>query len=499
MDPQPLVRMVGIVKRFGDVLANDHVNFELWPGEVHALLGENGAGKTTLMNVLYGLYRADEGEIYVKGRRVKVRSPRDAIALGIGMVHQHFLLVDRLTVAENLALGFAKSFLNPVKEVKRKAEEIMKRYGLEVNLDAYVWQLSLGEQQRVEILKALYAGADILILDEPTSVLTPSEAEGLFKAVKRMREAGKGVVFITHKLDEVMRVADRVTVMRKGRVVGTLKVKEVTKEKLARMMVGRDVLFRFERRKVRPGAVLLEVRDLHVLGDRGEEAVRGVSFQLREGEILAIAGVSGNGQRELAQALVGLRKPVEGFIKVTGRDVTGSSPKEVVGLGVAYIPEERLRYGVVPGMNVAENTVLKDYREPPIRNGFTINGKEVLKRGEELVKEFDVKVNSIEEPASQLSGGNVQKLVVGRELSRNVRVVVAVNPTQGLDVGATERVRRLLLEMRDRGAGVLLISGDLDEVLQLADRVLVMFSGKLVPVEADREAIAVAMGQGEGR
>ncbi len=498
---EPLVRMEGIVKRFPGVLANDHVDFELLPGEIHALLGENGAGKTTLMNILYGIYQPDEGQIFVKGRRVRIRSPRDAIRLGIGMVHQHFLLVDKHTVAENLAMGYAKSFLNPLREVKARIRDFTERYGIQVDPDAYIWQLSVGEQQKVEIVKALYAGADILILDEPTSVLTPQEARDLFNVLRRMREDGKGIVFITHKLSEVFEVADRVTVMRRGKVVGTLRVEEATKEALARMMVGRDVVFELERTPGRPGEPVLEVRDLTVLGDRGREAVRGVSFEVREGEIFGIAGVAGNGQRELVQAVVGLRRVKSGSVRVMGVDATNRSPREIAELGVGHIPEERLKFGIVPDMSVAENSVLKSYYRPPYRKGLLLDYGEIRRTAESLINEYEIAVPSPDTRARLLSGGNMQKLIVGREIRRDPKLIVASNPTFGLDVGATEYIRKLLLRKRDEGKAILLVSGDLDEVIQLSDRIAVMFEGRFVgivrPEEVTREEIGLMMSGSE--
>ncbi len=500
-DGEPLVRMEGIVKRFPGVLANDHIDFELLPGEIHALLGENGAGKTTLMNILYGIYQPDEGQIFVKGKRVKIRSPKDAIRLGIGMVHQHFLLVDKHTVAENLAMGYARSFLNPLREVKARIRDFTEKYGIQVDPDAYIWQLSVGEQQKVEIVKALYAGADILILDEPTSVLTPQEARDLFNVLRRMKEDGKGIVFITHKLSEVFEVADRVTVMRRGRVVGTLRVEEATKESLARMMVGRDVVFELEKVPGKPGRPVLEVRDLIVLGDRGREAVKGVSFEVREGEIFGVAGVAGNGQRELVQAIVGLRRVKSGSVRVIGVDATNKSPREIAELGVGHIPEERLKFGIIPDMSVAENSVLKSYYRPPYRKGLLLDYGEIRRTAESLINEYEIAVPSPDTQARLLSGGNMQKLIVGREIRRDPKLIVASNPTFGLDVGATEYIRKLLLRKRDEGRAVLLVSGDLDEVIQLSDRIAVMFEGRFVgivrPEEVTREEIGLMMSGSE--
>ncbi len=491
---EPLVRMEGIVKRFPGVVANDHVDFDLLPGEIHALLGENGAGKTTLMNILYGLYQPDEGEVYVKGRKVKIRNPRDALRLGIGMVHQHFLLVERHTVAENLALGYARSQVNPLNEIRDRIREFSRKYHLDIDPDSYIWQLSVGEQQKVEIMKALYEGAEILILDEPTSVLTPQESNELFSIIKKMRDEGKGIVFITHKLAEVFAVADRVTVMRKGRVIGTLPIKDASREKLARMMVGREVIFTIEKKPSRPGKPVLEVENLVVLGDRGREAVRGVSFTVRENEILGIAGVAGNGQKELVHAIVGLRHVKSGNIRIMGIDTTNKSPREIADLGVGHIPEERLKFGIVPNMSVAENSILKSYYKPPYRKGFSIDYSKVRELAEDLIKEYNIVVPTPDTPAKLLSGGNMQKLIVGRELKRKPKLIIASNPTFGLDVGATEYIREKLLYERDEGAAILLVSGDLDEVMQLSDRIAVMFNGEFVGIVRPEEVTVEEIG-----
>ncbi len=496
-DQEPLVSMVNIVKRFPGVIANDHVNFDLMPGEIHALLGENGAGKTTLMNILYGIYKPDEGEIYVRGRKVRIRSPKDAMRLGIGMVHQHFLLVDRHTVAENLALGHSKSLINPLDEIKAKIREFAGKYGLEVDPDSYIWQLSAGEQQKVEIIKALYRGADILILDEPTSILTPQESRELFSILKRMKEDGNGIVFITHKLAEVFEVADRVTVMRKGRVVGTLMTQETSREELAKMMVGREVIFTIKKRPAKIGKPVLEVENLRVLGDRKQEAVRGITFQVRAGEILGIAGVAGNGQRELVQAIVGLRKVKSGTIRVMGVDVTNKSPREIAELGVGHIPEERLKYGIVPNLSVAENFILKSYYKPPLRKGLILDYSKIKEVAERLIEGYNIVAPTPNTPARLLSGGNMQKLIVARELWRKPKLIVALNPTFGLDVGATEYIRKILLEQRDEGAAILLVSGDLDEILQVSDRLAVMYNGQIIgmvkPEEVSVEEIGLMM------
>ena len=498
----PLVKMIGITKRFPGVVANDHVNFELRAGEVHALLGENGAGKTTLMNILYGLYRPDEGRILVEGREVHIRGPRDAIELGIGMVHQHFRLVPTLTVAENIALSLREAgLLFPAKKVEPLIEEVANYYGLKVDPGARIWQLSVGERQRVEILKLLIRDAKILILDEPTTVLTPKEREELFKVMRKLAYEGRGIIFITHKLDEVFRVADRVTVLRKGRVVASgLPTRSATPAQLARLMVGYELKPRPRTRPGRLGRVVLEVRELSALNDRGFMAVRDVSFQVRKGEIFGIAGVAGNGQRELVEVIVGLRKPASGRVLIDGVDVTGRSPAHLAKMGVAFIPEDRARYGVVPDLSVAENLILRVYRERRFRQGLFLDLQAVREWSEKLVAEFGIVTPDVDAPAGSLSGGNVQRLILARELSTRPRLLVASHPTHGLDVAATEYIRSLLLEQKERGVAILLVSEDLDEIMELSDRIAVMREGRIVGVlgaaEADLETIGLMMSKG---
>jgi simple sugar transport system ATP-binding protein len=485
----PLILLEGVTKSFPGVVANDRVTLDVRPGEVHALLGENGAGKTTLMNILYGLYHPDAGEIYVKGRKVNIRSPRDAIACGIGMVHQHFKLVYPHTVAENVALGLQGTpFFGPARVVERGLRELGDRYHLPVDPKARVWQLSAGEQQRVEILKALYRGADVLILDEPTSVLTPQETAELFKVLARMKEEGHAVIFITHKLDEVMEAADRVTVMRRGKVIDTLPVAEMDKASLARMMVGRDVVFRISKAECTPGTEALVLRDLRALNDRGLPALRGISLTVCRGEIVGIAGVAGNGQRELVEVICGLRRAQGGEVVVLGQPLTNRSPRTVADAGVAHIPEERLRMGIVPGMTVEENLILKKHHRPPFSSGPLLRLAEVRKFAEQAIEEYEIMTPSPRTPAKLLSGGNIQKLILARELSGEPGLVVAAHPTYGLDVGATELIRQLLLRQRDAGAGVLLVSEDLEEILSLADRIAVMFRGEIMGIVEASEA-----------
>ncbi len=496
--PSPAVQMRGITKRFPGVLANDHVDLEVYPGEVMSLLGENGAGKSTLMNILSGLYRPDEGEILIHGWPVHLHSPRDAIAHGIGMVHQHFMLVETLTVAENVILGLGTvGWVPRMEEVHRRIRSLSEQYSLRVDPAAYIWQLSVGEQQRVEILKLLYRGADILILDEPTAVLTPQESAELSKTLRRMADEGKAVIFITHKLDEVMAFADRVTVLRAGKVVATLRTAETNKAELARLMVGREVLFRLEKRVCRPGEVALEVENLQALNDKGLPALRGVSFQICAGEILGIAGVAGNGQRELAEVITGLRRATGGSVRVYGRDITNRPPREVIEAGVSHIPGDRVGVGLVPNLPISDNLAMKAYRHPPLARGPLLDRGAMRDFARRLIEAFRIATPSPQTPVRLLSGGNQQRVVLAREITASKGVLVAVYPTRGLDVGATEAVRRSLLDERDRGAAILLISEDLDELMQLSDRIAVIYEGEImgvvVPEETTPEAIGLLM------
>ncbi len=493
------LEMRGIVKRFPGVVANDGVDFSAKAGEIHALLGENGAGKTTLMRILYGIYQPDEGEIYLDGRAIRVRSPAEALSLGIGMVHQHFRLVPTLSVEENVVLGL-RGGLSPfpnLRRVREKLREIARDYGLEVNPQAKLFELSVGEQQRVEILKALYRQVRILIMDEPTSVLTPQEVERLFSTLRSLVEAGLTVIFITHKLDEVLEVSDRVTVLRKGKVVATLPTGEADKAMLARLMVGREVVFRLDKGPTKRGEKLLEVRDLRALNDRGLPAIRGLSFDLFGGEILGVAGVAGNGQKELVEVLTGLRRATAGRVLFFGKDLTNRSPSEIAAAGVAHIPEERLRRGLVPEMSVAENLVLKGYRLPPFSRGLFLNQRAIISHAKEAISAYQIMTPSPNSPAKLLSGGNIQRLILARELSGSPRLIIAAHPTYGLDVGATEQIRGLLLKQRELGAGVLLISEDLEEIMGLSDRILVLFAGQAMGLmeaeEAAREELGLLM------
>ncbi len=489
-----LVRMVGIVKRFPGVLANDHVNFELRKGEIHALLGENGAGKTTLMNILYGLYRPDEGKIFVKGREITYHSPKDSIEMGIGMVHQHLKLVLPHTVAENIILGLKEPrFRLDLKRAEERIRRLAEKYGWRIDPRAKIWQLSVGERQQVEILKLLYRNADILIMDEPTSVLTPQETRQLFESLRKMAKEGRGVIYITHKLDEVFAVCDRVTVMRRGRVVATKKVSETNKQELANLMVGRPVLFRIEKRDVKPGKTVLELKGLKAYSDKGFLALNGLSLTVRSHEIVGIAGVAGNGQRELAEVVAGLRKAISGKVIIDGKDLTNASPKRVLEEGVAFIPEDRLGTGTVPNLTVAENLILRTYRYRPFSNRVFLNFKEINRHADRLIKEFEIATPRRDLKAKFLSGGNLQKVVLARELSglpgfKVPKLILAVHPTRGLDVGATEYVRNALVKYRDMGSGVLLISEDLEEIMSISDRIAVIYEGRIVGVVSQKEA-----------
>lgn len=493
-----VVEMQGIVKRFPGVLANDGVDFLLRKGEIHALLGENGAGKTTLMNILYGLYQADSGEIYVKGEKVHFQSPVDAIDKGMGMVHQHFTLVNSFTVTQNIILGLKNSgiFIDRV-EAEKRVIEISQKFGLKADPRAKVWQLSVGERQRIEVLRSLYRGADILVLDEPTSVLTPPEVKEFFDAVRSMASKGNSVIFITHKLHEVMAISNRVTVLRGGRVMGTVDTAKTNEGELAKMMIGRE-LKQLTPSPVPLGEGVLTVDSLWVTGDKGNLAVKDLRLSVRKSEILGIAGVAGNGQRELAEAIACLRPVKSGRILMDGHDVTGATPREAIKQGLAYIPEDRLRVGLLLDMTVAENLILEQHSEPPFGKSLLLDRAAIDSYAEKLVREYDIKTPSTRALAKTLSGGNLQKLIVARELSRKPKLIVASNPTKGLDIGATEFVRSKLIEAKQDGVAILLISEDLDEVLQLSDKVSVVYEGRIMDTvkreNLDLQKVGLMMG-----
>ena len=482
MADAPLLELKGITKRFPGVVANDSVDFELRAGEVHALLGENGAGKSTLMNILYGLYHPDEGEIRMRGEPKRISSPNEAIDLGIGMVHQHFMLIPVMTVAENIVLGVEPNrgpFIN-MDEARERVRDISKRFGLAVEPDARIESISVGQQQRVEILKALYRGAEILILDEPTAVLTPQEADELFAILRSLQAEGKSIIFITHKLHEVLDIADRITVLRRGKTIETVLREGATEDSLATLMVGREVLLRVDKGTSSPGDTLLRVDELLVRDERGLEAVRGVSFDVRAGEIVGIAGVDGNGQSELIDAITGLRKIEGGTVVVDGTDVTGVGAKDSLDAGLGHIPEDRHRRGLILDFSLAENLALHDYDHAPNSRLGWLFPNRLVQVAKRLLREFDVRGGTPQTPAASLSGGNQQKVVIAREVNRNPQVLIAAQPTRGLDVGAIEFVHRRLVGERDEGRAILLVSFELDEVLSLADRILVLYEGRIV-------------------
>jgi len=493
------IELRGIVKRFPGVVANDGIDLKIHRGEIHCLLGENGAGKTTLMRILYGLYRPDEGEIILNGQPIKMTSPRAALNNHIGMVHQHFRLVPTLSVEENIVLGLDEGtgpFMN-FHKTRQKISAIAGEYGLSIDPQAKIWQLSVGQQQRVEILKALYREVDILIMDEPTSVLTPQEVSQLFTTLRTLVDDGLTIIFITHKLDEVIQVSNRVTVLRKGKAVSTLSTAETDKPGLARLMVGREVVFQLEKSPLKRREKLLEVNGLYALSDRKLPALRGVSFDLFGGEILGVAGVSGNGQYELAEVLTGLRKSTKGRILLGRKEVTNCSARKMYDLKVAHIPAERIRMGIVPALSIRENLILKKYRHHPFSHREFLDNKEIEENAHRAMSDYQIAAPSCETPAKLLSGGNIQKVVLARELSENPNLIVAVHPTYGLDIGATEQVRQVLLIQRERGAATLLISEDLEEIMTMSDRILVIFKGEVMGIldaeSADIEEIGLMM------
>ncbi len=532
MSEPPFLELDGILKQFPGVVANDHVDLRVKRGEIHGLLGENGAGKSTLMKILYGLYTQDSGTIYLDGERLELASPQDAIDAGIGMVHQHFQLIPRLSVAKNVVLGerepasafrmdgtsggllpesvrsnsivqsLARLFSLGLDVPKRRIQQLADQYGFDIDPDAKVWELGVGQQQRVEILKALYRDVDLLILDEPTAVLTPTEAEQLFDSLERLAAEGLSVIFITHKLTEVESVVDRVTILRDGENAGTAAVSDVSKADLAEMMVGREVLFDIERDGAERGEPVLELRNVGAESDRGIEALSGIDLTVREGEVVGVAGVSGNGQKELAEVTAGIRDVTAGSIRIGGSDLAGATPKEFVEKGISFVPEDRLRYGCAAELPILHNAVMKEFTDTRFGGKASLNYDELTAYAETLVEEFDVRgVDSVAETkAGDLSGGNLQKLILAREISRDPDLLIANQPTRGVDVGAIEFIREALLEQRQNGTGTLLISENLDEIMDLSDRILVIYEGEFVhettPEAADRDRIGLEMNGG---
>jgi simple sugar transport system ATP-binding protein len=494
------VQAIDMTKRFPGVVANDRVSFEAAAGEVHALLGENGAGKTTLCNLLMGLYRPDEGKLFVEGKPLRLHSPRDAQAAGIFMVHQHLRLVESMTVAENVVLGSSapRQVRFSPRAVEKTVAEAADRFQMSVDPRARIWQLSLGERQRVEILKALCRGARILILDEPTTVLTPQEADQLFSSVRDMAAAGRTVIFISHKLPEVLAVADRVTILRLGRSVATLPTAGTGADDLAGLMVGREVSLETTAKvSQEPGPAVLELAGVSARGDLGTEALKGVTLEVRAGEILGIAGVSGNGQRELAEVITGLRPTTRGIIKIGGAHLASGDPRGAIDLGIAYVPEDRMGTGIAPNLSIAENLMLKSYRGKTMRSGPVLSSRKAIANAKEMIERFDVRAPGPRTLVRQLSGGNIQKVLLARELSSQPRVLVAASPTRGLDVGATQYVRRVLVATADSGVAVIMISEDLDEIFELSDRIAVFYNGRVVGTlkasEASRQQIGLMM------
>jgi simple sugar transport system ATP-binding protein len=495
--------MRGITKRYPGIVANDAINLDVKRGEIHALLGENGAGKTTLMNVLYGLARPNEGRILLDGQEVQIAGPSDAIKRGISMVHQHFMLVPVLTVAENVVLGAETMARGPFldrREASKRIATLAAQFGFALDPDAKVGSLSVGQQQRVEILKALYRDARILVLDEPTAVLTPQETDEIFVLLRKLADDGRSIIFISHKLYEVLAIADRITVIRRGRVIGERKPQETTEAELAELMVGREVELTVDRGESHPGSPILQVEGLRVGDDRRHEVVPGATFQIRAGEILGIAGVAGNGQEELIEALIGLRRPTAGKVTLDGRDVTGVSPRAMNKAGAGYVPGDRHRFGLILGFPVHDNLILTSYYRPPFSRGMLRNDSAVLALADEQVERFDIRVTSSRAATSTLSGGNQQKVVVAREFDRPLKLLILDQPTRGLDVGSIEFIHRQIIAKRDAGTAVLLISAELDEVMEISDRIAVMYRGRIVAEmdgrTADKGRVGLMMATG---
>ncbi|KGN03241.1 ABC transporter ATP-binding protein [Clostridium novyi A str. 4570] len=497
-----VVEMKGITKIFPGTIANDNVNFDLLRGETHVLLGENGAGKTTLMNILYGLYQPEKGEIYIKGNKVKISNPNDAISLGIGMVHQHFKLVHNFTVAENIILGkeTKKGIKLDIEKAKKDVKELADKYGFNINPDDLIEDITVGQQQKVEILKTLYRGAEILILDEPTAVLTPAEIEELGVIISNLKAEGKSVILITHKLKEVMQMSDRVTIIRRGKNTGVVKTKDTSIDELAELMVGRKVNLVVEKKESVPGEEVLEVKELCAKDNRDIPALKGVNLTVRRGEIVGIAGVDGNGQKELVEVLTGLRKVESGTIKLNQKDITGKTTKQIMELGVGHIPEDRQQRGLILPYSLYENSILGIHHKAPFSKNMIMNYKKIKEHAKKLIKEFDVRTPSENVAASALSGGNQQKLIVAREISKDPDLLIASQPTRGVDVGAIEFIHKRLVGERDNNKAVLLVSFELDEILALSDKIAVMYDGKIVKVldrkDATEQKIGVLMAGG---
>ncbi|WP_343762750.1 ABC transporter ATP-binding protein [Clostridium oceanicum] len=497
-----VVEMKNITKIFPGTVANDDVNFDLIKGETHVLLGENGAGKTTLMNILYGLYQPEKGEIYIKDKKVNMTTPNDAIKSGIGMVHQHFMLVHNFTVAENIVLGIEpkKGFRLDMDKAKKSVKEIADKYGFNINPDSVIEDISVGQQQKVEILKALYRGAEILILDEPTAVLTPQEIDELSEIIDNLEKQGKSVILITHKLKEVMKMSDRVTIIRRGKVTGTVKTSETDIDELAELMVGRKVNLKVDKKEAKIGKEILKAQNVTAKDKRGVEVLKGVNLEVKCGEILGIAGVDGNGQSEFIEVLTGLRKAESGTVELDGKNIIGKSPRQIIDSGVGHIPEDRHKRGLILKYPLYENSVLGTYHRKPHSNGLVMNYKEIRQYCNKLIEEFDVRTPNDEVYASSLSGGNQQKLIVAREISKDPKLLIAAQPTRGLDVGAIEYIHKRLVQERDNGKAVLLVSLELDEVLALSDRIAVMYDGKVISVlnreEANEQKLGILMAGG---
>lgn len=498
-----LVEMNNITKRFPGIVANDRVSFNVRQGEIHVLLGENGSGKSTLMSVLSGIYKPDDGEVLVNGEKKTLRSPRDAIDAGIGMVHQHFKLIDSFSVAENVILGDdGTAVVLKKKEIESNLAQLSERYGLRIDPSAMVWQLSMGEKQRVEIIKLLYRGSQVLVLDEPTAVLTPQEADELFANLKKMAAGGRGIVVITHKLHEVMAIADRVTVLRRGKAVATLEKEQINKRDLAWLMVGQDVVFQSRKKKPVGDSKVLEMEGVSCLNDLGRPGLEDITLTVYGGEIFGIAGVAGNGQRELAEVISGLRPVTRGSIMVDGRDVTGFSPRQVIDHGVSHVPEDRLGTGLIPNLDAVDNLILKDYRRDRMARGPFLNRYKARIKAQELVHRFEISLRSLEAPVKLMSGGNLQRMLLAREITSEPHLLIAVYPVRGLDIKATRDVHNLLLEQREKGMAILLISEDLEEIFKLSDRIGVLCGGHItgiLPAEAaDVEEIGLLMMGSDG-